>query len=60
MNHILQKKQKISQLEQEKRSAREAIIQFRAHLQSSKFHEDTTIQVSEVERWLENINAALI
>ena len=60
MNHILQKKQRISQLEQEKRNAREAVIQFRVHLQCAKFREDTTIQVADVQRWLDNINAELV
>ena len=33
-----------------------AIIGFRRHLNSSKFHEDTTIQVSDVHNWLDIID----
>lgn len=42
--------------EQEKiLKAKIAIIEFRTHLCSPKFYKDTTIQISEVLNWLDNI-----
>ena len=42
-------KEKQTQLER----ADQMIIAFRRHLSSSKFHQDTTIQVSDVHNWLD-------
>ena len=39
--------------------AKDVIFSFRRHLQSSKFHNDTTIQVSDVQRWLDDISYEL-
>lgn len=39
---------------------REEIQLFKAHLLSSKFHNDTTIQTSDVFRWLQNISEKLL
>jgi len=35
----------------------QGINDFRRHLRSSKFHQDTTIQVSDVHNYLDNIIA---
>ena len=39
---------------------REEIQNFRIHLLSSKFSEDTTIQTKDVLNWLENISQKLV
>lgn len=38
---------------------REDIQLFKAHLLSSKFHNDSTIQTKDVLNWLENISSRL-
>ena len=40
-------------------AARQAVIDLRVHLLSPKFHVDTTIQVDDVQRWLDNVVAAI-
>ena len=39
--------------------SKEGISAFRVHLASSKFHEDTTIQVRDVLNWLDTISDKL-
>lgn len=39
----------------ELKAIKEAITQFRVHLNSSKFHQDPTIQVADVHRYLDHI-----
>ena len=35
------------------------VIEFRRHLTSAKFHADTTIQVQDVQNWLDYVMAPL-
>ena len=48
-------KDNLSETEKKIQEAKIAIIAFRSHLCSSKFHKDTTIQVSDVHNWLDAI-----
>ena len=56
MHYSQQKDYKIAELKQHTLNAREAIIRFRNHLLGSKFHVDPTIQVADVQRWLDGID----
>ena len=58
MNHQ-QKNAEIARLEKSLRDANYAIIDFRTHLNSEKFHIDTTIQVGDVHRRLDTIKSHL-
>ena len=54
--NIIHKLQRNNQVKAEAiASVSEVIDMFRNHLNSSKFHVDTTIQVSDVHRWLDSI-----
>ena len=59
MNYIkkLEKEKKIA--EDTLKAMQNEITQFRIHLNSSKFNTDTTIQVADVHRYLDNIANAL-
>jgi len=46
-------KNEIADREEKIVRAKEMINQLRTHLCSSKFHQDTTIQVSDVHNWLD-------
>ena len=60
MAHYSQTLKAETAAEQEKIArAKEVMNMFRAHLASSKFWNDTTIQVSDVNRWLDSINTQL-
>jgi|TARA_R110000824_G_scaffold350206_2_gene537139 hypothetical protein len=52
-------KDKITAEERINRKTLAALTEFRLYLSSSKFHEDTTIQVQDVHNRLDNISAAL-
>lgn len=55
MNYIQRLERDCDQMNEELGQMRDGIAQLRAHLQSSKFHVDTTIQVSDVQAWLAGI-----
>lgn len=60
MKHYSQVLKEATAAEQQKiERAKAMIVGFRRHLASSKFHNDTTIQVSDVNRWLDMINTEL-
>jgi hypothetical protein len=56
MNHIKKLQQSLFERDMMIKGIQEGIEEFRRHLESSKFHEDTTIQVSDVFGWLNRIN----
>lgn len=59
MNYIQKIQTENVELRESSRDCMERINLFRAHLLSSKFHNDPTIQTGDVLRWLENIAASV-
>jgi len=55
VNHIKRLQHNNKTYEKAYRAFKEAVSDFRVHLSGPKFHQDTTIQVSDVHRWLDNI-----
>jgi len=59
MNWITQLKKEKNDIHEKNLNARVEILNFRGHLLSPKFHADTTIQVQDVQNWLDNIQNKL-
>ncbi len=58
--HYSQKlKNQVSEEQAKLEAARQAVIDLRVHLLSSKFHKDTTIQVGDVQNWLDHVVDAI-
>ena len=55
MNHIKRLQQENLQKDRALKALNVAVAEFRKHLRSSKFHNDPTIQVSDVHAWLDRI-----
>jgi len=58
MHYVKKLKEKVEMLEKKNREVQDVINQFRKHLRIEKFHKDTTIQVSDVQSWLDIITEA--
>lgn len=58
-NYIKQLQTRVKEQEQAIERAVKLITQFRKHLESSKFHTDTTIQISDVESRLIELRSEL-
>lgn len=58
MNYIHQLQDDGRAMSAEIQALRNGINRLRAHLTSSKFHHEPTIQVGDVERWLQDILAS--
>ena len=58
MNYIKRLEQSDLAATQRFLATEKALIDFRVYLASSKFWDDTTIQVSDVHGWLDRIKAA--
>lgn len=56
MNYIKKLESEISALKENQKKTSESIQEFKIHLNSSKFQNDTTIQVRDVFNWLEKIS----
>jgi len=56
MNYIKKLESEISALKENQKKTSESIQEFKTHLNSSKFQNDTTIQVRDVFNWLEKIS----
>lgn len=52
MNYIKQLQSDLEAHKLAEQLFRKTLIEFRCHLNSNKFHNDTTIQVSDVHNWL--------
>ena len=52
-------KSEIAEEKSKLEAARQAVIDLRVHLLSSKFHKDTTIQVGDVQNWLDHVVDAI-
>lgn len=57
MNYIKKLEWQVYAEKERRRKIHEKIVEFKMHLLSSKFHTDTTIQVSDVHSWLTEIDA---
>jgi predicted RNase H-like nuclease (RuvC/YqgF family) len=57
---VAEAKAEVEALKKQMADARELISDFRGHLTSSKFHEDTTIQIRDVENRLLDITRGLV
>ena len=57
MNYIKKLEWQVYAEKERRRKIHEAIVHFKMHLLSPKFHTDTTIQVSDVHSWLTDIDA---
>ena len=53
MNYIKRLQKENEELKAEAQRTKDAGNEFRRHLNSSKFHKDTTIQVGDVHNWLD-------
>jgi hypothetical protein len=58
MNYIHQLQQRVAELEQDKSDARDGVMEMLTYLHSSKFHNDTTVQTSDIFLRLEPIQRA--
>jgi hypothetical protein len=59
MHYATRLKDEIQTIEDTRADARGAITDFLAYLESSKFHDDPTIQSAEVHRFLMNLRMLL-
>ena len=59
MHYSEKLKNQVAEEQAKLEAARQAVIDLRVHLLSSKFHKDTTIQVGDVQNWLDHVVSAI-
>ena len=57
MNYIKKLQWQVTAEKERRRKIHEAIVHFKMHLLSEKFHTATTIHLSDVHNWLTEIDA---
>lgn len=60
MNYIKQLQSENTELKQNLANAREELISLEVYLTSAKFHQDTTVQTTDVLRRLANLKTLLV
>ena len=60
MNYIKRLEREVDELSDDKREARQELDELWRYLQSSKFHDDPTVQVADVMHRLMNLRLVLL